>query len=84
VAGLLGVEAELLERLMICKPAPFGSEVKELRMDKERAIAQRDALARELFHRLMEWVVRTANAALHRVRGTTRLGLLDAPGLEVR
>jgi myosin heavy subunit len=48
-----------------------------------QAIRQRDCLARELYQRLFEWLVRAINTALLRAKGVTRLCILDTPGFEV-
>eukprot|EP00030_Apusomonadida_sp_AF-17_P005954 a676848_41.p1 GENE.a676848_41~~a676848_41.p1 ORF type:complete len:1040 (+),score=538.78 a676848_41:39-3122(+) len=88
VAGLLQVDAAQLEAALTTRTITTGIGARKnaitVQLDMAQAAFTRDALAKDLYHRLFKWVVERLNENL---KATThvdlRIGVLDIYGFEI-
>lgn len=83
VAALLGVDADSLERVLCHKDATINGESLLIPLTPEKALDQRDSLAKFVYAKLFDFVVGAANASLFRGKGGVNIGVLDIFGFEV-
>lgn len=83
VAALLGVDADSLERVLCHKDATINGESLLIPLTPEKALDQRDSLAKFVYAKLFDFVVGAANASLFRGKDGVNIGVLDIFGFEV-
>eukprot|EP00727_Mastigamoeba_balamuthi_P003513 m51a1_g13159 putative myosin ii heavy chain (1836) ;mRNA; f:40709-47438 len=83
-AQLLGLGRELLERGLLKKRINAGGQAVITSQKAAMAGASRDALARALYDKLFDWLVRTINQTIsHDGRTASFIGVLDIAGFEI-
>ncbi|KAJ1738874.1 hypothetical protein LPJ68_005172 [Coemansia sp. RSA 1086] len=80
-AQLLGVSATALETALTYKTALVGGDLCTVFLNANGAAAQRDALARALYHLAFTWVVEQLNT-LHDPTAANHIALLQVPGFD--
>jgi myosin I len=87
VAYLLEVEEQEAQNSIVLRTIESGSQrasVFKCPQNVEGALYSRDALAKELYSRLFDFIVHTVNAAMHKEMGTSvTVGILDIYGFEI-
>ncbi|XP_075988529.1 dilute class unconventional myosin [Anticarsia gemmatalis] len=83
VCSLLGVSRAELSRWLTHRRISSAHEVIVSRVDVQRALFARDALAKRLYGELFAWLVRAVNRALHTKHDNRHfIGVLDIYGFE--
>eukprot|EP00727_Mastigamoeba_balamuthi_P007168 m51a1_g3071 putative myosin ii heavy chain (1786) ;mRNA; f:21639-27454 len=83
-AALLQVSSEALERAILKKRITAGGQTVVTHQRASMAAASRDALARALYDRLFDYIVRTINQMInHEGRADNFIGVLDIAGFEI-
>jgi myosin-1 len=87
VAYLLEVEEQEAQNSIVLRTIESGSQrasVFKCPQNLEGAVYSRDALAKELYSRLFDFIVHTVNAAMRKEMGTSvTVGILDIYGFEI-
>lgn len=92
VAGLLGVDAFTLTNSMSFRTIQTGGTGQSNRgstynvpQNAEQATGARDALAREIYSRMFDWIVQKVNIALQKYKLPFKsvIGILDIYGFEI-
>jgi myosin heavy subunit len=85
VATLLGLgnEIDLLERVLCNKDTIVNGEILLIPLSPEKAIDQRDSLAKYIYSKLFDYIVHAINTALYRGKPGVSIGVLDIFGFEV-
>ncbi|CAB3241956.1 unnamed protein product [Arctia plantaginis] len=83
VCSLLGISRVELSRWLTHRRIASAHEVIVARLDVQRAMFARDALAKHLYGELFAWLVRAVNRALHTTHDNKHfIGVLDIYGFE--
>jgi len=82
-ADLLGVSRDALQEALTHKTVKSGIESVITGLNKSMAEFARDSLAKSLYGKVFEWIVKRANKTIHCEQHTTSIGVLDIYGFEI-
>jgi myosin heavy subunit len=83
IATLLGTNPDALERAMCTRTNNINGEVTVIPLPPEKAVDQRDALAKFVYGKIFDEVVHRVNQSLYRGKPGNNIGVLDIFGFEV-
>ncbi|GAM27692.1 hypothetical protein SAMD00019534_108680 [Acytostelium subglobosum LB1] len=86
LANLMGVDAALLESSLVVRVVTAGprkGETIRVLQNVEQASAARDALAKAIYSKLFDWLVRTINRSIEVKTKGKVIGVLDVYGFEI-
>jgi len=83
VATLLGINAEALEQALCCRENNINGEIIYVPLNPVRAGDQRDALIKNIYGKLFDFIVSQINTVLLRGKPGNNIGVLDIFGFEV-
>ena len=82
-ASVMGVKADELKRAITHRSVTILNETSYIPLPVDKAIDARDALAKEMYKRMFDYLVRTINARLAHGESNQTIGLLDIFGFEI-
>eukprot|EP01132_Coremiostelium_polycephalum_P006082 gene6082-7579_t len=87
ISQLLGVEPELFEQALVSRMITTGQGARvsnyQVPQNVEQALYARDALAKALYSRLFDWLVRKLNQSIEVKNKGPVIGVLDIYGFEI-
>jgi myosin heavy subunit len=83
IASLLTVSEELLERALCNKDTLINGEPFLIPLNPEKAVDQRDSLAKYLYGKIFDFIILCVNSSLFRGKPGLSIGVLDIFGFEV-
>ncbi len=82
-AAQLGVDSARLEKSLTNRTITTRGESITKPLDPDAAANARDALAKTLYGKLFDWIVRRANETIQAKKHSTSIGVLDIFGFEI-
>lgn len=83
VASLLGINPDGLEKALCFKANTINGESLMIPLLPEKAVDQRDTLAKYVYGKIFDYVVQKVNSSLFRGKPCNNIGVLDIFGFEV-
>jgi myosin heavy subunit len=83
VATLLGINPDGLERAMCTRHSTINGETTVIPLSPEKALDQRESLAKYVYGKIFDTVVARVNSSLYRGKVGSNIGVLDIFGFEV-
>lgn len=83
VATLLGINPDGLERAMCTRNNTINGETTVIPLSPEKAVDQRDTLAKYVYGKIFDTIVARVNQSLYRGKPGNNIGVLDIFGFEV-
>jgi myosin heavy subunit len=83
VATLFGINPDGLERAMCTRHSTINGETTVIPLSPEKALDQRESLAKYVYGKIFDTVVARVNSSLYRGKVGSNIGVLDIFGFEV-